>query len=664
MPPTLPPPFCAQCGSTLNVATDTFKSGKWKQRCARCLLPARTYQRNHALRTCAPPPTKRIALAESPSHSNAATLPLNPLSSLLRTPTPLPPSTPRLNCPSSLQFPTVPFTPWSVTATSRSSSPCSTAPRLYTASFRPQEAQSSSWGTTSEFSSQVEEDENEDEFGISPGISLEDLRRAEDAAYELPSSPLPLDLDDPECLDRQAISESDKALVTRFYREVDKVQLQTCNVCNRSWFDLDVYNDECMDCLQDRTKHGNMPGFVPLFGNANDLDPGPMPPSLPTLTPIEEMLLARVHCFMEVRQHRGMQYKYRGHICNFAVNTGKVFNRLPLVPQDLDIIILKPPQSEGDDPEAMTRQFQKDYKVRRAVVVQWLHYLIAHHSGYSDIIINETAIASLPVDDFVDNQLTTIIHDPNNVASTQRTASDEPAAPLVSGGLPPQPLFSGNSTGNSNYYGDSIWENSDDEEDLMPECVAVPDVAADVTEFEALREQIQSRALDTFLSMGSVRRTPIAEFNTSEACLSLAFPSLYPTGRAEFVAPRLREISYASYVKLMLCYRDGRFARHPRFRYATFNTLLRRQSNDKAGFFVKRHAGSEDMTVEDIQAAFNSDHNGQQLLDTIVRWSAALRGTRAYWASEGKKLESMVSISLFVFVSSHSLCIYDQTNST
>lgn len=81
---------------------------------------------------------------------------------------------------------------------------------------------------------------------------------------------------------------------------------------------------------------------------------------------------------------------------------------------------------------------------------------------------------------------------------------------------------------------------------------------------------------DIFLSMGSIRRTPMAEFNTRERCLSLAFPPLYPTGQAEFVEPRLREISYPSYVKLMMCYRDRRFARHPRFRYAAFNTVLRR----------------------------------------------------------------------------------------
>jgi hypothetical protein len=48
-----------------------------------------------------------------------------------------------------------------------------------------------------------------------------------------------------------------------------------------------------------------------LYSGANEMDPGPMPPSLEQLTQIEEMLIARVHCFVEVRQVRGVQYKYK-----------------------------------------------------------------------------------------------------------------------------------------------------------------------------------------------------------------------------------------------------------------------------------------------------------------------------------------------------------------
>lgn len=71
---------------------------------------------------------------------------------------------------------------------------------------------------------------------------------------------------------------------------------------------------------------------------------------------------------------------------------------------------------------------------------------------------------------------------------------------------------------------------------------------------------------------------------------------------------------------------------------------MRRQSQEKVGFFVKRYAGREEMTLEEIRAAFDGDDGGQQLIDSVVRWSATVRGTRAFWTTEGKKLEAMVRI--------------------
>jgi hypothetical protein len=54
------------------------------------------------------------------------------------------------------------------------------------------------------------------------------------------------------------------------------------------------------------------------------------------------MLVSRVHCFVEVRQIRRQQYKYCEHVVNFLNNTAKVYNVLPLLPKDLDIIIIRP----------------------------------------------------------------------------------------------------------------------------------------------------------------------------------------------------------------------------------------------------------------------------------------------------------------------------------
>lgn len=164
---------------------------------------------------------------------------------------------------------------------------------------------------------------------------------------------------------------------------------------------------------------------------------------------------------------------------------------MPLLPAHLDIIILKPPPSADDNLDAVNRQFQNDYKVRRAVVVQWLHFLIANHPGYANVIINESTLNALPNDDYVDDQFTTIVHDPSvPVVQSQRSSpipsTNEPQNPT------PSPARDSEYSSTSS-YGASVWDDLNAEEDLPPEVVVVPDILADISEFDALRQQMQSR---------------------------------------------------------------------------------------------------------------------------------------------------------------------------
>ncbi|KAF1954301.1 hypothetical protein CC80DRAFT_417772, partial [Byssothecium circinans] len=53
------------------------------------------------------------------------------------------------------------------------------------------------------------------------------------------------------------------------------------------------------------------------------------------------------------------QYKYRGHICHFAINVARVFLRLPILLSKLNIIILKLLYSDEDDHALVKHQFKK-----------------------------------------------------------------------------------------------------------------------------------------------------------------------------------------------------------------------------------------------------------------------------------------------------------------
>ena len=85
-----------------------------------------------------------------------------------------------------------------------------------------------------------------------------------------------------------------------------------------------------------------------LFGDANNMDPGTVPEHLPTLTEVEEMIITRVHVHLQVARVRGQQYRYTGHVVCFGQNTPKTWKQLPLLPVELDILIIRPAISKGN----------------------------------------------------------------------------------------------------------------------------------------------------------------------------------------------------------------------------------------------------------------------------------------------------------------------------
>lgn len=146
------------------------------------------------------------------------------------------------------------------------------------------------------------------------------------------------------------------------------------------------------------------------------------------------------------------------------------------------------------------------------------------------------------------------------------------------------------------------------------------DVLAKDTELDALRSIFARQTegdpgLAAFfqgqheLHLPNKRRAPINELNRSQALLSLAFPCLFSEGRADFVEPRLRSIDYKDYIKHATRWHDGRFARHPTFRFIAFNTLMRSQARARSKFFVKQLNGThEPLTQEQlIQALEHSE---------------------------------------------------------
>ena len=89
-----------------------------------------------------------------------------------------------------------------------------------------------------------------------------------------------------------------------------------------------------------------------------------------------------------------------------------------------------------------------------------------------------------------------------------------------------------------------------------------------------------------------IEGVPINEFQTP-GYMARAFPTLYPYGQADLCSAHAREIKPSKYFKHLLWYKDGRFARHPRWRYFALNSTMRWRALQEGQIYVKQNLNDE-----------------------------------------------------------------------
>ncbi|KAJ9297950.1 hypothetical protein DTO271G3_4171 [Paecilomyces variotii] len=170
------------------------------------------------------------------------------------------------------------------------------------------------------------------------------------------------------------------------------------------------------------------------------------------------------------------------------------------------------------------------------------------------------------------------------------------------------------------------------------EAIAIPNTMAKDNEISTLRDQLRPIAQ---LTMPSYQSTPIGEFNRTIPLLSWTFPTLYPFGKGDFLTARRRPVELKDYLAHLIKYRNGRFARHPRFRYVGFNTLIWSQVNKQSGFYITRDRRTNPAlwSLKQIREALESrSPSFKALLKSINSFLSTIRGTGLFWREKNAEL--------------------------
>lgn len=404
---------------------------------------------------------------------------------------------------------------------------------------------------------------------------------------------------EPENPQPPLLSEEQWQYIKNFHADMDRIQMETCIRCKEKWFDMKLNRERvCMKCIMVQ-KRKPMPY---VYGEGNAMDPGEMPHGLQPLTQVEEMLVARAHVQMVIKRVRGHQFHYSGHTVTFLQDVVKFSSALPMLPEDLDIVYLKPPAARADL-SRFRLQFARDMKVRRGVVLAWLRHLKQHHPDYRHITILEENLSQLPEDGDISHRLPSALDD--NIADRV----DETTG-LVS--EVPEP---------------------ETEEDLPPGAESmVPHSNIVRTELEQIQSQIDERRprqRNDMPSIPEVRSTPLDEFSDTQRLWAMAFPTLFPWGAADFKSRRTHTVQLKQWGQHLLKWHDGRFARHPRFRYMLFDMLNRQRSSAQARYVVNNVKDLNRLSFDEFEERLNSDSG---VLNKVARAGSNLLGTRPYWA--------------------------------
>jgi hypothetical protein len=113
-----------------------------------------------------------------------------------------------------------------------------------------------------------------------------------------------------------------------------------------------------------------------------------------------------------------------------------------------------------------------------------------------------------------------------------------------------------------------------------------------------------------------IRLTLIDEAARRERIFTIAFPTLYPNGLADFNEAWSQTITLKEYTSYFICYKDKHFGRYPQWRFLVFNILMCDKSRKSARYYISKASNLSNLTREELGDILNSDSN---LLRQIVR---------------------------------------------
>lgn len=405
-------------------------------------------------------------------------------------------------------------------------------------------------------------------------------------------------------LQTHAVSDVDKDLLRNFSTELYSKEMRFCGRGKEKWFDMVIVDGVCNRCLKT-----DKDADIFFYWAANNMEFGDVTAvDLPKLSDVEAMMISKVLVALECRQIRGAQFKYSGHICHFLRDVGKVYRVLPIMPEDLPIVLINP------NNERLHNAPLRDFRCRSWALGVWLRFLKLHNPEYRYIEISNDSLKRL---ENIPNE------NVGNLLPVRLALEDNGEEAYVDPDITDAALL------------DMMDQNT---------VSAVPDLVPDVSETAqiqrtlAVDSEAQAREHDLAaqgqMEMPAFQSPPNGEFDQSIRFWAAAYPDLLPYGTGDPRQLRERSATEDECVDHALKWHDGRFARHKRWPYHTLNRKMRRQVREQSSFSVRNTQRDNEMrfTVQELDELLNSndpahEQERENLIKSLMRNGYKIHGS-------------------------------------
>ena len=407
------------------------------------------------------------------------------------------------------------------------------------------------------------------------------------------------------------------------------VEHSRCDICRCISIQLKVTRNRidkvgrCSTCIARKSlRHRNgqqegLPTHLPIWMNEHGVPQFHVPDELSKLSEGEKLLIQQAAPYVPMVHLKHGMYGSQGHVCSFPQQINEVCKVLPRKKVQAVKVIKNFKRKNGEKDELT-------FMIRRQVVLDALHWLKRYNRLYSDITIVENNL------DWMQGKETMVL--PVEVIHEEGEGGEEGEQTAQ----PNQTERNEDRDLTQRTYGTLPSPGDSD----LPSCKDAP-VTNMINE---TKKKINNRKEGSTMQFPYVSPEPMDEHDPTEEIFCKAFPWLYPGGRGDmngYNADSEEPVPIERWIKCMLYYEDGRFAKDKMWCFFVLNYWQRKRNQKQGSYFVDNFYKNGPATLQELQEQI--ENKDWRWIENITYYGSCVNGSPSYWRKRRDEIHSWIN---------------------